>query len=138
MRIKHLILSPLIVALISFYFLGLGLCHEVYSPVEVSAENTWTEPICVPGMGTTGGPSALSVTIKPITSDTVMTIRLQCKYDEETTWGHEVDVWDIVAGNVDYVYRSDPVPDTVYYRIGCTSGNYTSGTIKLRLGTGWK
>lgn len=138
MKVKHLILLPVILVFILLYFWTLGFAVEVYSKVEVSAENTWTELIRVPGRGTIGGPSALSVSIKPITSDTVMTIRLQCKYDEEASWGHEIDFWDIVAGNVDLEYHTDPMPVTASYRIGCPSGNYTSGTIGLRLGTGWK
>ena len=65
-----------------------------------------------------------------------MTIKLLRRYidDEASGWG-EVDRWDLTAASVDIECISDKLePELVYYKLGCPSGNYTSGTSRVRLG----
>jgi uncharacterized membrane protein len=112
-----------ILSLLLFVGLAYGIA---YVSTTVTAQNTYTDDILVP-TGTTP-----DISIRP---NGVMTIKLYRKFTESgATWG-EVYSWDLTGASTDYEYIIDkPVPEDTYFKIGCPSGNFTSGSTYLRIG----
>lgn len=105
----------------------------MYVKKTIDAENQWTDELIVPYGKDRWGRGSFNISIKP--SSAVMTITLQRKYLEETTWGHEVEPWVLTTGSPDYEFITEhPEPEQIRYRIGCATGNYTSGSCVVRLG----
>ena len=98
----------------------------------ISAENTFTDAIRIPAG------SYLNVAIEPISSP-VMRIYLQCQYldmEEDASEWRNVDYWDMTASKDDQINRPQtPEAEVIKYRMGCPSGNYTSGSLAVRLGS---
>lgn len=98
----------------------------------ISAENTFSDPIKIPAG------AYLNIAIEPISSP-VMRIYLQCQYldmEEDAGEWRNVDYWDITASSEDEINRPQtPEAETIKYRAGCPSGNYTSGSLAIRLGS---
>ncbi len=102
-----------------------------YKRATISAENTFTDAIKVPGG------SYVNVSIK--SGDLVATIVVQRQFLEHeegsSTW-RDVDSWDITAASEDQERRFEtPEAETVKLRIGCKTGDYTSGSAPVRLGS---
>lgn len=107
----------------------------MYVKATVDAENVWTDSIIVPYGHDRWGRGTFNVSLKP--SDAIMTITLQRKYAEEDSWGHDVKSWTLTADSPHHEFISEfPEPEQVEYRIGCATGNYTSGSCTARLGLG--
>ncbi len=103
-----------------------------YEKATINAENTWTDALSVQA----GQPVDVSIyDYNATTSD--MTIVLQRKFYEETSWGHEIDSWTLPEDQPegkDIEHIAKPSAEFCYYRIGCPSGNFTSGSVKVRIG----
>ena len=100
---------------------------NVYESTVVSAENTWTDPLYIKAG------SRVDVSIYNLNSVTA-TIKLQRKFPEESSWGHEVDSWDVTTSSVDIEHTTRSGAGDAYYRIGCPTGGYTSGNCTVRIG----
>lgn len=102
-----------------------------YQRKTISAENTFTDDIRIPAG------SHVNVSIK--SGNLVATIVLQRQFLESeegsSTW-RDVDSWDVTAASDDQEFiTSNAEPETVKYRIGCKTGEYTSGGAGVRLGS---
>ncbi|MBE9581187.1 MAG: hypothetical protein IMF18_06170 [Proteobacteria bacterium] len=100
---------------------------EVYETAVISANATWTDALYV------GPGRSLDVSIYKLNSP-VATIKLFKKFDEETTWDHEVDSWDAATLSVDEENITRAGAGGAWYRIGCAAGDYTSGNCTVRIG----
>ena len=85
----------------------------------VTAADTWTDWI-------TPQPTTGYLNIS-ISGTFVATVTLQRRFNEDGT-AHEVDTWTAVDQNNLQDYEHG-----VEYRIGVAAGDYTSGTVDLRL-----
>lgn len=116
--------------LLSILFLLVGVAYGIVCErVTITAENTFTSQVLIPS-GT-----RFNLSIRNISSS-IMTIKLMKRYTDASAsgWG-EADSWDLTAASVDIENISRvPEPEPVYYKIGCPTGGYTSGTSKVRLG----
>ncbi len=104
-----------------------GLAYGIaYVSTTVTAQNMYTNEILVPA-GTTP-----DISIRP---NGTMTVKLYRKFTESgAAWG-EVYSWDVTAASTDYEYIMDkPVPEDTYLKMGCPSGNFTTGSTYLRIG----
>ena len=105
---------------------GIGVAEHVSETID--SNGTWTDPIACPKG------DSITVSINPDTSP-IMTITLQWKLPGETTWGHDVDTWDLTATSPDQEHITNLAAEYVSYRIGCDSAaDYTSGNCTARLG----
>jgi hypothetical protein len=90
---------------------------------DVVAENNFTDAITVTGVGT-----ARSFTLS-ITNVWVATVELQRSFDGGATW---IDVAGYTA-NIATTYSDGLDNQSVQYRIGVKTGDFTSGTVSLTL-----
>ena len=120
----------LILALTIVFLWSNTFAAGVYcKPKVIDAENLWTDPIPI-----TIGCRA-NIRIHPDTSP-VMTIHAQCRYKGETTW-YDMDHWGLTAASVDIICTTaQPEPEPAQMRLGCKTGDYTSGSCIVRVGTG--
>lgn len=99
----------------------------------ISAENTWSDPIRVFGVGTD---RAFTIVLS---GTWVATVTLQRSIGAVGSW---TDVTTYIA-NQTVNYNDGLDNQEIYYRIGVNTGNYTSGTVVERLSypsgsiTGW-
>ena len=120
------IISSLIVAC----FLSVSLASAFVTVRKtITKENLYTDWVLVPAK------TQFNLSIRN-TSSAIMTIKLQKKYKDSGASGwSEADSWDLIASTPDKEYiSSEPEPEPAYYRAGCPTGNYTSGTSTLRIG----
>ena len=82
----------------------------------ISAENTWTDPVYIEGY--------FNLSISGTFSATVT---VQRSYDKGSNWV-DVDSFTAPAEEVGFD------PEYCKYRIGCKSGEYSSGTVNIRIG----
>lgn len=99
-----------------------------YEPATISAEDTWTDALSVQAG------QAVNVSIYDCNATNSMTIILQRKFYEETEWRHEIDDWVLLNQIKDIENTAKASAEFCYWRIGCPSGNYTSGVCKVRIG----
>ena len=85
------------------------------SEATLTAENTWTDPKTHEGY--------LNLSISGTFSATVT---VQRSYDG-STW-HDIDTFTSAAEEVGFE------PESIWYRAGIKTGDYTSGTVEIRLG----
>lgn len=82
----------------------------------LTAENTWSDSLGLHGY--------FNISISGTWAGTVT---VQRSFDSGTTW---FDVEDFVANVEEFGYEPE---DGVLYKIGIKTGNYTSGTVVLRI-----
>ncbi|RPI53482.1 MAG: hypothetical protein EHM49_04300 [Deltaproteobacteria bacterium] len=124
---KYLLTITVVVLFMFSYAFGDGV---YWKTKVIDAQNTWTEAIPVYMDG------RVNIRIHPDTSP-VMTIHAQCRYRGETTW-YDVDSWDLTATSVDIIdTTAQPEPEPAQFRLGCKTGDYTSGNCTIRIGTGY-
>jgi hypothetical protein len=101
-----------------------------YKSETIDGNDTWTDPIAVQiGCGA-------HVSIKPDTSP-IMVVELQCKLRGDSSWGRMIERWTLTAASSDIeCITKVEQEDGVQYRIGCKTGDYTSGNCTARIGTG--
>lgn len=119
------------IVILAFVFSGVAFASGIYVKTKViGAQNTWTDPIPVQiGCGA-------NISIDPDTSP-VMVIELQRKFRSDSSWGRKVERWALTAASLDIECISkNEQEDGVQYRIGCKTGDYTSGNCTVRVGTG--
>jgi hypothetical protein len=120
----------LVITIVAFALSGIVFASGVYTKTKViDAQNLWTDAIPI-----SIGCSA-NIRIHPDTSP-IMTIHAQCRYKGETTW-YDMDHWDLTAASVDIICTTaQPEPEPAQMRLGCKTGEYTSGNCTVRVGTG--
>jgi hypothetical protein len=123
--------SLLFVFITMFLYNNVVFADDVYYKTKlIEAENTWSDPIPV-GIG-----CGANISISPDTSP-VMVIELQRKLKGDSSWGRMVERWTLSAASLDIERISkDEQEDGVQHRIGCPTGDYTSGSCTVRVGTG--
>jgi len=101
-----------------------------YKSETIDGNDTWAGPIAIQiGCGA-------HISIKPDTSP-VMVIELQCKLKGDSSWGRMIERWTLSASSSDIeCITKVEQEDGVQYRIGCKTGDYTSGNCTARIGTG--
>ena len=112
------------VLLVWLAFILLFVATPVHADVAaaISAANTWTEPLNV--RGPVKGSAGFNVSVW---GTFIATVTLQRSFDGGTTW-LEVNSWTAP------VEARDEEPEGALYRIGVDAGDYTSGTVNVRLG----
>jgi len=124
-------MKKLSILLVLFFWCATAFASSV-TKVIVGSGN-WTEPL------SSEKGARISVSIGDYNATTDMTITLQRLLPGETSWGHDVDTWDVTGSSPDYEYITKPEAENgVFYRIGCDTGDYTSGNCTVRLGGGRK
>jgi len=100
----------------------------------IDGSNTWTS-LWYAEKG-----SRINVSIGDCSGDADMTITLQRRLPGDSSWGRDVDSWDITGTSKDKEYiTAYPEPEGCWYRIGCDeAGDYTSGSCTCRIGGGRK
>ena len=124
---KQILLIFLICILFSSFALADGEVTE-YEKVTISAENTWTDALSVQAG------QSVNVSIYDCNATNAMTIILQRKFYEETGWGHEIEDWILSNQIKDIEHTAKASAEFCYWRIGCPSGNFTSGHVSVRIG----
>lgn len=105
-----------------------------YAKVTVASENTFTDAITVQARSFYANQGRVNVSIDP--TDAVLTVTVQRQYTEETSEWHDCKSYKLVTSNEDIEDISvSPSPETIKYRIGVKTGEYTSGSVKLRVGS---
>ena len=123
--------NRIIVALIVLVWCAIAFASSTSKVI--SGGNSWSDPI------STERGARLNVSIGSYNATTSMTITLQRKLPGDTSWGREVDKWAVTGTSSPLEYITQPeVENGVFYRIGCASGDYTSGYCTVRLGGGRK
>ena len=121
-------MKKLSILLVLFFWCATAFASSV-TKVIVGSGN-WTEPL------SSEKGARVNVSIADVTGP--MTITLQRKFSGETGW-RDVDTWDVTGSSPDYEYITKPEAENgVFYRIGCDTGDYTSGNCTVRLGGGRK
>lgn len=82
----------------------------------ITAENTWTDPVQMTGF--------FNLSIK---GTFVATITVQRSFDDMATWN---DVDTFTAQTEDWGME----PEVCWYRVGVKTGDFTSGSVSVRLG----
>jgi len=79
----------------------------------------------------------INVSISDANTTTDLTITLQRKFDSDSSWGRDVDTWDVTGSTADVESITTEEPENgVSYRLGCE--DWTSGNCTVRLGGGRK
>ena len=136
MQGKYYLLGILLFVLICFFSVSVyaGDTTNVYTTATISAENSWSGVLSVP-LGKT-----VVACINP-NSNSDMTITLQVQFRDEylaapDTWNYDVDSWVITGSLEDQINQPKAFSEWVRYRIGCKTGDYTSGNCTVRLSRG--
>ena len=86
----------------------------------ITAANTFTAPVLL----NTGGPGRYNISVYGVF---VATVTVQRSFDGGTTW---LDVTNYSAPTEDQGVEIE----NALYRVGVKTGNFTSGTVNVRLG----
>ena len=82
----------------------------------INADNTFTDPVRLTGFFNLS-----------LTGTFVATITVQRSFDEKATWN---DVDTFTSPTEDYGVE----PEVCWYRVGIKTGEYTSGSVTVRMG----
>lgn len=136
---KKILAITLFVNLV-FMFLSL-VCFQaqarslnVHKSVTITGENQWSEAFSVP-VGKT------ILCCIDTNSNTNLTVTLQVQFRDEylvapTTWNYDVDDWAVTPGLPDEVNILPAFSEWVRFRVGCKTGDYTSGNCTSRMSRG--
>lgn len=129
-----LIMSFLIILLL---FLMIVFRNPVFAGSYVTetivGSGNWTDSLSVQKGST------VNVSIGSYNSTTAMTITLQRKLPGDSSFGRDMHEWDVIGSSdaIECVTKPE-TEDIVFYRLGCDTGDYTSGNCTVRLGGGRK
>ena len=125
---KQILLLFLVFTLVPVFVLASDNDITEYKKVVIDKENVWTDSVYVQVN------QSIDVSIYNCSATNGMTIVLQRKFPEEAEWKHEVESWTLSNQDEDIENITKPAAEFCYYRIGCPTGGFSSGSCTVRIG----